>query len=154
MRIMDFLSEKNIAVDLKAQNKQEVIEELVDLLLKSGQVSDKKKMVQILMEREELGSTGIGQGIAIPHGKADTVKELTAAFGLSRTGIPFEALDGEPVFIFFLLVAPEGTAGAHLKALARISGLLKDKYFRRKLISAQKVSDVVEVIQEEEKATH
>jgi PTS system nitrogen regulatory IIA component len=154
MRIMDFLSEKNITVDLKAKNKREVIEELVDLLVAGGQVSEKKKMVQILLEREELGSTGIGQGIAIPHGKSDTVKELTAVFGLSRSGVSFEALDGEQVYIFFLLVAPEGTAGAHLKALARISGLLKDKYIRKKLMSAQNTADVVKIIQEEEKATH
>jgi PTS system nitrogen regulatory IIA component len=154
MRILDFLSEKNISVDLKAKNKREVIEELVDLLVRNGQVQDKKKMVQILLEREDLGSTGIGQGIAIPHGKSDTARELTAAFGLSRSGVPFEALDGEPVHIVFLLVAPEGTAGTHLKALARISGLLKDKYFRKKLIGAQGMSEVIEIIQEEEKATH
>jgi len=154
MRIMDFLSEKNITVDLKAKNKREIIEELTDMLVKNGNVADKKKMVQILMEREELGSTGIGQGIAIPHGKSETVKELAAAFGLSRNGVGFEALDGEPVYIFFLLAAPEGTAGTHLKALARISGLLKDKYFRKKLMTAQTVADVVEVIQEEEKAAH
>jgi len=154
MRILDFLSEKNITVDLKARNKREVIEELVDLLVKNGQVADKKKMVQILMEREDLGSTGIGQGIAIPHGKSESAKELSAAFGLSKGGVPFEALDGEPVHIFFLLVAPEGTAGAHLKALARISGLLKDKYFRKKLMTALSVSEIIEIIQEEEKATH
>jgi nitrogen PTS system EIIA component len=154
MRILDFLSEKNIIVDLKAQNKREVIEELVDQLAASGHVSDRKRMIQILLEREELGSTGIGQGIAIPHGKSDTVKELTAAFGLSRSGVPFEALDGEPVYLVFMLVAPEGTAGQHLKALARISGLLKDKYFRKKLLSAQKVAEIIDVIQEEEKATH
>ncbi|MBN1596028.1 PTS sugar transporter subunit IIA [candidate division FCPU426 bacterium] len=154
MRIMDFLSEKNITVDLKAKNKKEAIEELVGILVENGNVTDKKKMVQILLEREELGSTGIGQGIAIPHGKSDSVKELTAAFGLSKTGVPFDALDGEPVFIFFLLVAPEGTAGAHLKALARISGLLKDKYIRRKLMAAQSTEEIVKIIQEEEKATH
>ncbi len=154
MRIMDFLSEKNIIVNMKARNKTEVIEELGSVLVGSGCVTDKKKIVQILLDREELGSTGIGQGIAIPHGKAETVKELTAAFGLSKTGVPFEALDGEPVYIFFLLVAPEGTAGAHLKALARISGLLKDKYIRKKLMAAQSTADVVKVIQEEEKATH
>ena len=154
MRILDFLSDQDIKVDLKAKNKREVIEELVDLLVASGQVTDKKKMVQILLEREDLGSTGIGQGIAIPHGKSESAKELAAAFGLSKAGVAFEALDGEPVNVFFLLVAPEGTAGAHLKALARISGLLKDKYFRKKLMAAQSVSDVVAVIQEEEKATH
>lgn len=154
MRIMDFLSEKNISVDLKARNKKEVIEELVDLLVKSGQVADKKKMVDILLEREELGSTGIGQGIAIPHGKSEAVKELSAAFGLSKAGVSFEALDGEPVYIFFLLVAPEGTAGAHLKALARISGLLKDRYIRKKLVSSQNTAEVVKIIQEEEKTMH
>lgn len=154
MRIMDFLSEKNITVDLKAKNKKDAIEELVELLVGSSSVADKKKMVQILLEREELGSTGIGQGIAIPHGKSDTVKELTAAFGLSKSGVPFDALDGELVYIFVLLVAPEGTAGAHLKALARISQLLKDKYIRRKLLSAQNTAEVVKVIQEEEKAAH
>ncbi|MCK5219458.1 PTS sugar transporter subunit IIA [bacterium] len=154
MRIMDFLSEKNIVVNMKARNKIEVIEELSSLLVGSGHVADKKKIVQILLDREELGSTGIGQGIAIPHGKAETVKELTAAFGLSKAGVSFEALDGEPVYIFFLLVAPEGTAGAHLKALARISGLLKDKYIRKKLMSAQNTTEVVKVIQEEEKAAH
>ncbi len=154
MRIMDFLSEKNITVDLKAKNKKDAIEELVELLVGSSNVADKKKMTQILLEREELGSTGIGQGIAIPHGKSDTVKELTAAFGLSKSGVPFDALDGELVYIFVLLVAPEGTAGAHLKALARISQLLKDKYIRRKLLSAQNTAEVVKVIQEEEKAAH
>jgi nitrogen PTS system EIIA component len=154
MRIMDFLSEKNITVDLKAKNKKDAIEELVELLVGSSSVADKKKMIQILLEREELGSTGIGQGIAIPHGKSDTVKELTAAFGLSKSGVPFDALDGELVYIFVLLVAPEGTAGAHLKALARISQLLKDKYIRRKLLSAQNTTEVVKVIQEEEKAAH
>jgi PTS system nitrogen regulatory IIA component len=154
MRIMDFLAERNITVDLKANTKKEVIEELVDLLIAGGSVTDKKKMVQILLEREELGSTGIGQGIAIPHGKSESVKSLTAAFGLSRNGVAFEALDGEPVYIFFLLVAPEGTAGAHLKALARISCLLKDKYIRKKLMAAQTREDVVKIIQEEEKTTH
>jgi nitrogen PTS system EIIA component len=154
MRILDFLSEKNIKVDLKAKNKKEVIEELVELLVSNGHVQDKKKMIQILMEREDLGSTGIGQSIAIPHGKSESAKELTAAFGLSRSGVAFEALDGEPVHIFFLLVAPEGTAGGHFKALGRIFGLLKDKYFRKKFLGGENVVDVVEVIQEEERATH
>ena len=106
------------------------------------------------MEREELGSTGIGQGIAIHHGKSDTVSDLAAAFGLSSDGIRFDSLDGEPVNIFFLLVAPEGAAGAHLKALARISSLLKDKYFRKSLLAAKAPEDVIKIIQEEEKLKH
>jgi PTS system nitrogen regulatory IIA component len=154
MQIMDFLSPDAIKMSLESKTKKDVIKELVELLVQTGKVKDKKKMTQILIEREELGSTGIGQGIAIPHGKSDTVNELTAAFGLSPEGVAFDSLDGEPVNIFFLLVAPEGAAGAHLKALARISSLLKDKYFRKSLISAKAPADVVKVIQEEEKLKH
>jgi len=154
MQIMDFLSPDAIKMSLESKTKKDVIKELVELLVATGKVKDKKKMTHILIEREELGSTGIGQGIAIPHGKSDAVNELTAAFGLSTEGIAFDSLDGEPVNIFFLLVAPEGAAGAHLKVLARISSLLKDKYFRKSLISSKTPADVIKVIQEEEKLKH
>ena len=154
MQIMDFLTVDTIKMTLESKAKKDVIKELVELLVKTGKVKDKKKMVQILLEREELGSTGIGQGIAIPHGKSDTVSDLAAAFGLSTDGISFDSLDGEPVNIFFLLVAPEGAAGAHLKALARISSLLKDKYFRKSLLAAKTPEDVITIIQEEEKLKH
>jgi PTS system nitrogen regulatory IIA component len=154
MQILDFLSVDSIKLFLESKNKKDAIKELVDVLVKSGKVKDKKKMIQTLMEREELGSTGIGQGIAIPHGKSDTVSDLAAAFGISTDGVSFDSLDGEPVNIFFLLVAPEGAAGAHLKALARISSLLKDKYFRKSLLSAQSPEEVIKIIQEEEKLKH
>ncbi len=154
MQILDFLAADAIKMSLESKNKKDAIKEMVELLVKTGKVKDKKKMLQTLMEREELGSTGIGQGIAIPHGKSDTVSDLAAAFGLSADGITFDSLDGEPVNIFFLLVAPEGAAGAHLKALARISSLLKDKYFRKSLLSAKTPEDVVKNIQEEEKLKH
>jgi fructose-specific phosphotransferase system IIA component len=154
MQILDFLTVDAIKISLESKTKKDVIKELVELLVKSGKVKDRKKMIQTLLEREELGSTGIGQGIAIPHGKSDTVSDLAAAFGLSTDGISFDSLDGEPVNIFFLLVAPEGAAGAHLKALARISSLLKDKYFRKSLLSAKEAEDVIKIIQEEEKLKH
>ncbi len=154
MQILDFLTAEAIKLSLESKTKKDAIKELVELLVKSGKVKDKKKMIQTLMEREELGSTGIGQGIAIPHGKSDTVSDLTAAFGLSSDGISFDSLDGEPVNIFFLLVAPEGAAGAHLKALARISSLLKDKYFRKSLLAAKSPDEVIKIIQEEEKLKH
>jgi PTS system nitrogen regulatory IIA component len=105
----------------------------------------------VLLEREELGSTGIGGRIAIPHGKAAQVKELSASFGLSRAGLAFDALDGEPVNLFIALVAPEGSAGLHLKALARISSLLKDKAFKKALMAAQTREDVLQLIESEEK---
>jgi PTS system nitrogen regulatory IIA component len=154
MKILDFLSPDAIKINLEASGKRQALEELVGPLNRIGKVSDGKKVLEVLLEREELGSTGIGQGIAIPHGKSDAVKELAASFGISRQGIPFDALDGEPVHILFLLVAPEGSAGIHLKALARISGLLKDKYFLKSLRSAQSKDEVIRIIQEEERAKH
>lgn len=136
MRIIDFLSEKCISINLKGRNKREVLEELVDLLVKAGEIEDKEEMVKVLLEREKLGSTGIGEGIGIPHGKTKTVKKLVAAFGRSEKGIDFDSLDGEPAYLFFLMVAPQDSAGPHLKALARISRLLKEKDFREELMRA------------------
>lgn len=130
MRIVEFLSERAISANLKAADKGSVIREMIDLLAKAEGIRDREEIVKILVARESLGSTGIGLGIGIPHGKSKAVKKLVAAFGISKKGIDFDALDGEPVYIFFLLVAPEDSAGPHLKALARISRLLKDKYFR------------------------
>jgi len=102
------------------------------------------------LAREALGSTGIGQGIGIPHAKSQYVKTLVAAFGLSKEGIDFESLDGEPTHIFFLLLAPEDSAGPHLKALARISRLLKDKYVRDMLKNAKDEKDIVRIITDED----
>lgn len=150
MKITDFLSEDAIKVGLQASNKEEIIEELADLLVITGDVTDKKEATKVLLDREDLGSTGIGQGVAIPHGKCGAVKNLIAAFGLSRRGVDFDALDGEPVTIFFLLLAPDGAAGSHLKALARISSLLKDKHFRNALNSAHTSGEVIRIIREEE----
>lgn len=150
MNIMDFLNPKAISVELKAKNKKEVITELTELLVKTGEIKDKSGIVKILLERESLGSTGIGQGIAIPHGKSAKVKNLVAAFGISKEGVEFESLDGEPVHIFFLLVAPVDSAGPHLKALARISRLLKDRFFRETLRNARTKEEIVEIIKRED----
>lgn len=150
MKIIDFLSKDCIKLDLVSRNKKDVLEEMVDLLVSAGKVKDKKKVVEVLLEREELGSTGIGQGVAIPHGKTDTVEGLIAAFGLSREGVQFDTLDGDPVTIFFLLLAPHNASGLHLKSLAKISGLLKDKYFRKALISCKKPDDIMAVVIKEE----
>lgn len=150
MRILDFLSEDAIEVNLSAKGKREVIEEIVEILVKTGKIVDSKKAVDVLMEREKLGSTGIGQGVAIPHGKSDCVKDITAAFGLSQDGVGFDALDGEPVFLFFLLLSPDGASGMHLKALAKISTILKDKHFRKMLMKAKAKEEVVKILKEEE----
>jgi PTS system nitrogen regulatory IIA component len=149
MRISDFLVPEAILLDLKSSAKQEVLAELLQPLAKAGRIADAKKMVDVLLEREELGSTGIGGRIAIPHGKAAQVKELAASLGVSKAGIAFDALDGQPVNLFIALVAPEGSAGLHLKALARISSLLKDKAFKKALLSAATREDVLRLIETE-----
>ncbi|MFB3919091.1 PTS fructose/mannitol-specific subunit IIA [OP3_merged] [Candidatus Velamenicoccus archaeovorus] len=152
MKIMDFLSEEAITTDLKSVNKTEAIKELVELLIVSGDVDkkDKNKVVELLLAREALGSTAIGHNVGIPHAKADCIKSLVGAFGLSRKGVDFDSLDGEPVYIFFLLLAPQDSAGPHLKALARISRLIKDKYFRDTLKAAKDKKDVIRIIETED----
>ena len=150
MKIVDFLNEKAISADLKSTSKEGVIRELVDLLAKAEGIKNKEDLVKVLLSREALGSTGIGQGVGIPHGKTDSVKRLVAAFGVCHQGVNFDALDGEPVYLFFLLVAPEDSAGPHLKGLARISRLLKDKYFRESLKSLTDEKIVLKLIREED----
>jgi PTS system nitrogen regulatory IIA component len=150
MRITEFLAPQAINLDLKATGKREVLLELLQPLQQAGKISDAKKMVEVLLEREELGSTGIGGRIAIPHGKASQVKELAASLGVSKAGVGFDALDGEPVNLFVALVAPEGSAGLHLKALARISNLLKAKPLKKALLAAPDVEAALRLIEAEE----
>ena len=154
MKVMDFLSKGAIVAELKSSKKEDVIKELVDALIIGGEIEKRhrNKLIDALMSREELGSTAIGQGVAIPHAKSDCVSKLVAAFGLSSKGVDFDSLDGEAVYILFLLVAPQDSAGPHLKALARISRLLKDKYFRDNLRSCKDDKSIIKIItQEDEK---
>ncbi len=152
MKIMDFLSKKAISTDIKSTQKEEVIKELVDSLVFAEEIEKRcrNKLIDALMTRESLGSTAIGQGIAIPHAKSDCVDKLVAAFGISKKGVDFDSLDGEPAYIFFLLVAPQDSAGPHLKALARISRLLKDKYFRDSLRACPDDKAIVKIISQED----
>jgi fructose-specific phosphotransferase system IIA component len=147
---MDFLNKDSIELNLKSKDKKEVIE-LVEVLDKRGLLIDKNAVIDSLFEREELGSTGIGQGIAIPHSKTKGVKELVGVLGISKNGVDFDALDGEPVNIFFLLLTPEGAAGLMLKALARVSNFLKNKFFRKKILDAASREEIIQIIEEEEK---
>lgn len=150
MKIVEFLNEKAVTADLKADTKEGVIRELVDVLAKAEGIKNKEELVKVLLNREALGSTGIGQGVGIPHGKTNAVKKLVAAFGVCHAGVDFEALDGEPVYLFFLLVAPEDSAGPHLKGLARISRLLKDKFFRESLKQLTDEKTILKLIREED----
>ena len=150
MKIVEFLNEKAVSADIKATTKEGVIRELVDLLAKAEGIKNKEELVKVLINRESLGSTGIGQGVGIPHGKTNALKRLVAAFGICHQGVDFDALDGEPVYIFFLLVAPEDSAGPHLKGLARISRLLKDKFFRETLKQMTDEKAILKLIREED----
>jgi PTS system nitrogen regulatory IIA component len=152
MNIMDFLSKKAILTDIKSTKKEEVMRELVDALINGGEIEKRyrNKLIDALMARESLGSTAIGQGVAIPHAKLDCVDKLVASFGLSKKGVDFDSLNGEPAYIFFLLVAPQDFAGPHLKALARISRLLKDKYFRDSLRAAGDDKAIIKIISQED----
>jgi len=152
MKMMDFLSKGAIVSELKSSKKEDVIKELVEALINAGEVEKRhrNKLIEALMVREQLGSTAIGQGVAIPHAKADCVEKLVAGFGLSSKGVDFDSLDGEPVYILFLLVAPQDSAGPHLKALARISRLLKDKYFRDNLKACKDDKSIIKIINQED----
>jgi PTS system nitrogen regulatory IIA component len=134
MRLSEILDAKNIIPDLKARDKKKAIEELAETIVNSRPSMDKNALVKVLLERERLGSTGIGDGVAIPHGKFHGISEPVISFGRSIKGLDFESMDGQPVFLFFLLVAPENSASVHLKALARIAKLLKNSAFRKTLL--------------------
>ena len=152
MKISEFLCKAAVVGDLKATTKPEAIAEMVGLLVDGGvlEKKHKNKVIDVLMAREALGSTAIGQGIAIPHGKSDATDKLVAALAISKRGIPFDSLDGEPANIFFLLVAPVDSAGPHLKALARVSRLLKDKFFRDCLKNSKTNKDILDLVSRED----
>lgn len=150
MKLVDILPAGAVSIDLAAATKKDLLEEMCGLLAKTDKLPDAKAMVSILMEREALGSTGIGQGVAIPHGKSPSLKGQAAALGISKRGVDFDALDGEPVHIVFLLIAPPDAAGNHLKALAKVSRLLKDKFFRQALKDAKTPDEILKIIREED----
>mgnify|MGYP001053342135 FL=1 len=132
--------------NLQAKNKTEVLQELVKTVIDGGLKLDAAVVMEVLQQREKLGSTGIGDGVAIPHGKIPELEELVVAFGRSKEGISFDAIDGKPVNLFFLLLAPENSAGQHLKALAKISKMLKVVNFRKKLMDAKSRGDLYKAI--------
>ncbi len=151
MKIVDILHADCIIPELHSQNKEEVLEELTTALLKYKGNLNKEALVEVLLERERLGSSGIGDGIAIPHGKVPDLDELIVSFGRSTLGIEFDSMDGRPTHLFFLLIAPENSAGIHLRALAKISRLLKSSHFRQNLLEAGTEEELFQVIQEEDK---
>ncbi|TET28776.1 PTS sugar transporter subunit IIA [Candidatus Aerophobetes bacterium] len=150
MEIKDFLDAKAVKSRLESKTKDEVLEELTDLLEKTGKVTNREEFLRVIREREELGSTGIGYNIAIPHARSTGIKGLTGAFGISKEGIEFDALDKEPVYLFFVLAAPKNAAGDYLKALATISRLLRNRKSRQALMKADTVGEIVKIIKKQE----
>jgi PTS system nitrogen regulatory IIA component len=150
MKILDILPAEHVVADLRGTSKLEVLEELSAILAEHHPEIAKDRLVEVLLDREKLGSTAIGEGIAIPHGKLPKLAGVVAAFARSRTGVDFESLDGGLTHLFFLLVAPEDASGAHLKALARVSRLLRDKEFRQRLLMADGAQQIYQTIREED----
>jgi len=152
MKIKEILNKTCIQGDLKASSKEDVINELAALLARSHETLSQDQVVQVLIEREKLGSTGIGNGVAIPHGKLAGLEHIVAGFGRSRKGVPFDSQDGKPPHLFFILIAPENAASLHLKALARLSRLLKNSHFRDKLMEAPTNEELFQaIVTEDEK---
>ena len=150
MKFSDFVSGKAIRADLRSTDKSSVIGELVESLLSAGEIkaADKEDIVKAILKREELGSTGIGRGIAVPHTKHPSVNKLIGTVGVSTNGVEFESLDGEKVQLFFLLVSPPDRPGDHLRALENISRQLRDETFCRFLKQSKTSDDILQLLNE------
>lgn len=148
--IRDLLQDDLIFEELTATDKPGVIREFARLLTSRGRVTNEHELVRVLADRESLGSTGIGGGVAIPHGKLTGITDMVVAFGRSSRGVDFQALDGKPVYLFFLLLTPQGMAGEHLKTLARISRILKNRILCENLRHALLRQELQRLICEED----
>jgi nitrogen PTS system EIIA component len=148
MKLTDFFEKAFIIPYLKSDGKRNVLEELISVFATKYPSIDKDELLRVLLEREKLGSTGIGEGIAIPHGKVKNFDRLVVSFGRSEKGIEFDSTDSQKVHLIFLLVAPENSTGFHLKALAKISRLLKDREIRECLLKARDSAEIYRIIEE------
>ena len=134
MKLPEIIEENNIIPELKAKDKKGVLKELAEVISRHEPSIDKGELVKVLVERERLGSTGIGDGVAIPHGKMNGVSRPIISFGRSKQGLDFDSMDGQPAHLFFLLIAPEDSSSVHLQVLAKIAKILKNRDFRKKLM--------------------
>lgn len=150
MRIVDLIKRDLVVPALKATKKAELLEELAAYMAEHHPRIDRAALARVLIEREQLASTAIGEGVAIPHGKLASVSEIVACLGRVPGGIEFDSMDGQPTYLFFVLVAPESSTGTHLKALARISRVFKDGNFRRRLLAASDAEAMYNVVAEED----
>jgi PTS system nitrogen regulatory IIA component len=150
VKITDFLTSQTVIPTLASREKNAVLREVADGLAAAHPPLDKNRVLQVLLERERISTTAIGEGVAIPHGKLPGVDHVIGVFARSAEGVDFASLDGAPTHLFFVLIAPENAAADHLKALARISRLLKDEVFRRRLMAAKTRQEIFQTIAEED----
>lgn len=146
MKLSKFCAEDLISFDLKGKTKNEIIEELVNLASRSKLVKDKDEVLKAVLEREKLVTTGVGYGVAFPHAKTKAIKGIVIAFGRSKTGIDFDAMDKKPVHLFFLIAAPEDAIGAHLNVMARLSYLMKSEKNRDTLMKISSPRELLELL--------
>lgn len=152
MHIVSLLNEQTVLPDLKASNKKEALDELISSLSEQVDEQERKAIRKAVFEREKIMSTGVGKGLAIPHGKADDISDNYAAFALLSEAIEYDAIDGEPVNMIFLLVGPQSSNRFHIKMLSRISRLMNNNTFREKLANSLSAEEIIEIFSEEEKA--
>ena len=146
MSIGELLTEDLIDLEVKGDDKYRVIEQLLDLLVKAGKVKDKQQALQDLIEREQYLSTGLENGLAVPHAKTSAVDGLLVSFGLSREGVEFDSVDGKPAHFIFLVLSPRETSGPHIRALAQITRNFRDPEIPQRLLSARSKTEVLEII--------
>jgi PTS system nitrogen regulatory IIA component len=150
MKIMDYLNEEWVIPDLQGTDKASILKELSMVLVKPCKATSEEELLQVLLDREKLGSTGIGEGIAIPHGRLKKLKKFFISFGRSAKGVDFDSIDRKPSHLFFLVMAPENSAVDNLKLLSRIVTLLKEPSFKKKLMEAPSRKELFQIISEED----
>jgi fructose PTS system EIIBC or EIIC component len=150
MKVHELLNLKYVLTEFQSENKNDVINELVDLLKGDERIIDLEEVRKCVFEREEKMSTGVGKGFAIPHGKTNSVNDILAAFGKSETPIEYNSLDGEPVHLVFLLIGKENLVAKHIKLLSRISRLMNNEEFRKKLVEADSKESILKIFTDEE----
>lgn len=150
MRITDLLSKDGIELNVNAKDKNDIINKMTKLMLKTGRITDLNAYTELVLKREEEGSTGVGEGIAIPHGKGDCVTEPGLVAMVVPNGVEYDALDGKPVNLLFMIAAPNTSDNVHLDVLSRLSTMLMDTEFKNKLISAKSKEEFLNIINETE----
>jgi len=150
VKIIDYLQEEWVIPNLQGTDKRSILKDLSKVLVKPCQVASAEELLQVLLDREKLGSTGIGEGIAIPHGRIKKLKSFLISFGRSMKGMDFDSIDRKPSHLFFLVMAPENSAVDNLKLLGRIVTLLKDSSFKKSLMEAQSQKELFQIISEED----